>query len=163
WTFCAATAMSVPASNCTAVASDTNGGHTTTSMPETSARRNSRQNAAVSAGPLNIFQFPAISTGRSYEDSRAVPRATFPPWRRDTAPAPAVVEAGELRRRLRDDRVRVRGRRTVVLACDQTDARGAASGRGAADQVHPAEQGSDREDGAVGRRCGARGPRDRAR
>ncbi|TML06129.1 MAG: hypothetical protein E6G36_00505 [Actinobacteria bacterium] len=60
-TFCAATAISVPASSWTATASETNGGHTTRSTPVSSCSRRPRQNSAVSAGPLYIFQLPAIS------------------------------------------------------------------------------------------------------
>src|SRR4051812_36668317 len=63
WTFCAATAISVPASCWTAAASDTYGGLTTTSTPARSRSLRARQNSAVSAGPLYIFQLPAISMG----------------------------------------------------------------------------------------------------
>src|SRR6266545_8079958 len=57
--------MSVSASNWTATASETNGGHTTASTPGGSCRsRNAMQNSAVSAGGLNIFQLPAISIRR---------------------------------------------------------------------------------------------------
>src|SRR5215210_2109473 len=65
WTFCAATANSVPASSWTATARETYGGQTTTSTAGDSVcSRNATQNSAVSAGPLNIFQLPAISIQR---------------------------------------------------------------------------------------------------
>src|SRR4051812_27666713 len=35
-----------------------------------SVSRSRRQNSAVSSGPLNIFQLPAISTGRAYSSTR---------------------------------------------------------------------------------------------
>src|ERR1700693_63462 len=58
--------MSVPARICTATASDAYGGQTATSTSSRSARLrlSSTQNSAVSAGPLYIFQLPAISTSR---------------------------------------------------------------------------------------------------
>src|ERR671931_262115 len=46
WTFCAATAISVPARSCTATARETYGGQTTTSTPPRSRSRRAVQNAA---------------------------------------------------------------------------------------------------------------------
>ena len=62
-TFCAATAISVPARSCTATPSEAKGGQTAMSIPVNSSSRrlSSMQNSAVSAGPLYIFQLPAIS------------------------------------------------------------------------------------------------------
>src|SRR6266545_825968 len=45
---------------------ETNGGQTTTSTPSSSCSRRPRQNSAAAAGPLYIFQLPAISTYRCY-------------------------------------------------------------------------------------------------
>ena len=52
--------------------SETYGGATTTSTPSSSVSESasSAQKDAVSPGPLNIFQFPAISTGRSLAGRR---------------------------------------------------------------------------------------------
>src|SRR3954453_18165115 len=70
WQFWANTPISVPASAWTASASDTYGGQTTTSTSSgRSSSRSTRQNSAVSTGPLNIFQLPAISMARAYSST----------------------------------------------------------------------------------------------
>ena len=95
-TFCAATAISVPARIWTATPSEVNGGQTATSTPSrsASARFSSTQNSAVSAWPLYIFQLPAISTS-SPPGLPRLPGNSFPS--RSSRAAPPPVEAQSTR------------------------------------------------------------------
>ena len=90
WTFWAKTPISVPASAWTAPASETYGGQTTTSTSPSSASRSARQNAAASAGPLYIFQLPAISIGQS-TGIAATPGRALPSSSSSAAPPPVEI------------------------------------------------------------------------
>ena len=101
WTFCAATAMSVPARAWTAALSETNGGQTATSTPSShsSRSRSERQNAAASS--------PCTSSSCRRSALRILLPPGSPPRR--AAPCPRAARARR-RRRSRPSRSGRRGR-----------------------------------------------------